>query len=443
MTDASLPPPELPVRPPAEPAAVLAPPIWRVMPSWQARLPAAPDSLQRASGFAAAAGVQDWVRYDDASGLMALVDGFPRPEQAPHTEELQPDPGQALLASFQRRGVSALRHTEGAWSMVLWDAASQHWLLAVDRLGRCPMAYRITAAGLEVRAGTWPAECPAEAEAGSVPWCPLAAGTHVRIACGKAVLPATVGQPAFHGTWPLEKRDRRPWSLRLGEFGQRLTSVLHMLEDYSAHVLLADDVAGGALLLQGMQRLQRLPAAVVWLPGWSDDGVAAHARRADWRALCAHFRVALLDVDALVETLPALRAVHPAAAAQPESASPMALISARSLEVLLPAQPAGWLARVQAWQPWRSDAPARPALHGAALARIFQTTWQPQLATALRAADLCWHVRWPLLDETVSQYLANLSFAARVGTPWQPGFRMAMLHSLLPQAVRRRLPGLT
>ncbi len=443
--------PTLPMRPPATPAPVLAPPIWRVMPPWEGGLPIRPGgemtagrawttdieaaptiretlpsaALQTmAASFPAA--VADWVCADAQGGMVALVDGYPRPERNPQTHELEADPGRALLASYASRGLSALRHAEGAWSLVLWEEQSQQWLLAVDRLGRCPLEFRLHAGLLMVRGGrslAAPASAAGEPGKGTGPaddgedWTRIEPGTHLRVSA------AGVSAPAFHGTWRLERRDRRGWGMILGECQARMNSVLHGLEDFPAHVLLADDLLGGALLLQGMQQQGRPPEAVVWLEGWSGQGGLAD--RTAFSRLCTHFQLPLLEGFGALEQLP-------------PSQQPFAMVSGRGLEVLLPPRPDGLLQRCLHWQPWQADAPARPALHGANLVKAFSARWQPQLAAAaagmLRDAQAGQPV-WPMLDETVAHYLANLPEALRAGTPWRPAFRTAMAQALLPPAL--------
>ncbi len=421
--------------------------VWQPMPDWQVRLPLAgpPGGIAGPAPFPAA--LARWVHWSDEDGLVALVDGQPRPDTPPTTEELQADPGLAFLIAYAGRGQSALRHVEGPWSLVLWEAAHGQWLLATDRLGRCPLYWRAQDGWLEVADHPFAADDSGNA---------VPAGCHLRLgvdptAAGLAV----ASSPAFHGSWRLERRDRRGWTQVIEECRERMTSVCRTLDVWPTRILLADDLTGAALLLASLQCCALLPQRIVWVEGY------AGAALADWRRLAAYFAVPLQEsarqepgLEAPGPEEPGLaKSVQPKpdpataarlrlalqAACRDEPAG--ALLSAQGLGVLLPPQPPGVLARCLRWRPWQADLPARPALYGAHLVRAFGENWQPILRTALRDWPTPAPLRpvWPWLDEVVAHPLANLPPVRRSGTPWQADFRAAMLQQVLPRPLRRAL----
>ncbi|MDE3011201.1 MAG: hypothetical protein KGI67_09970, partial [Pseudomonadota bacterium] len=170
-------------------------------------------------------------------GHQALVAGQPRPDQAPATQEADPDPAFELLHAFERSGLSALRRVEGPWALLHWDQEAGELLLAVDRLAREPLFHARSAHGwvfgsdadrlAALHGWTADAEWLARRTVGSAlppdqtPYreiTRLAPGCHIRLrGDGNA-------HPGMHGGWRLEKRERRAPVLVAGEFLERLKS---------------------------------------------------------------------------------------------------------------------------------------------------------------------------------------------------------------------------
>jgi len=88
-------------------------------------------------------------RLADSGVTLALVSGHPRFEtpQAPSRE----DKNEHLLhlaRQFHKKGSAILDDIHGDFAIALYDRETQQGLLAIDRLGICPLAYAVTSQGL-------------------------------------------------------------------------------------------------------------------------------------------------------------------------------------------------------------------------------------------------------------------------------------------------------
>ena len=258
-----------------------------------------------------------------------------------------------------------------------------------------------------------------------------------------------------HGGWRLEKRERRPVVLVAGEFIERLKSVLRVLSEQGELCLLAEQPIEGALVAAALAQLPGPRAGLLFLPELAGGG------RPFWRDVSTRFSLRFEEPghDALTgmgqqapPEVPAqlpegdrvLLARHPglrqlAAAAdrlplrRGAGERPTVLVSARGLDLALPPRALPGLS-LEAWRGWHSEPPPAVAAIGAALADAFTRRWLPELEAALRGSGLA--LAWPMLDETVAHFLANLPAGMRYGRPWSIDFRRRILRDLLPPALR-------
>ena len=398
------------------------------------------------------------LRHLSWPGYTALVSGMPRPEAAPRPYELDADPYIAVLEMFENSGVSGLRRIEGPWSLVHWDETCGELLLAVDRLARQPV-YHASVDGwwqfagsadeLALRLGLPAAPdrihriaSGAGLAAGETVYPEiqaLAPGSHLRLRRDGDM------HTGVHAGWRLEKRERRPAVLVAGEFVERVKSVLRVLAETHDLILLAGARESSGVLASALGALPGASPGLLWIPG------LASGQRAEWQVLAHRFRMNYLEFGAgtLAGRTPGV-ILNPAStreawlAGNPGLARlaaacvlldrqrrpgdrPLLLLSSAGLDETLPALP--WpLFNPRAWSLLQGD-PAPPiARTGARLARQLSSRWKPALDAAVCGTTL--QVAWPLLDETVAHFLANLPEPLRIGRPWEPDFRRRVLREL-------------
>ena len=395
-----------------------------------------------------------------------LVIGEPRPEQPPAAAEGEPDPAHALILAFSSRGQSALRHTEGSWALLYWNAREGELILAVDRLARCPVYFRRGAAGMQVASHPRLLDAPDTQAAQDGEASPaierVQPGSHLRFASDG------VRHIGFHGSWRETRADRRPWPLILGEFEERLKSVLRLLAETADLAILAEQPASSALLAAVVRHLPGRQPSLLWVQGWSQGDRAFWSEVSDQCGLRFIDASVLLGLtaDAVDATVPpgatgmASTALHGGAAALSGTASrltggallasaaqrlcpadqsgsrPMRLLSGAGFDLLVPGGASLWR-RLISWTPWVEQDERRASQMGNALTGAFATHWQEPLESALENSAL--RAAWPMLDETVALFLVNLPPRLREGGSWRGDFRSSVLRSTLPARVRRAL----
>jgi hypothetical protein len=427
---------------------------------WSGSLLRLPDGGLRLELQAQGSGL----RHVEWPGFSALVVGQPRPERAPSAGEADPDPVHALLDAFERGGVSALRRVEGDWALVHWDGDAGQLHLAVDRLARHPLFLGERGDGwcfggdpdaLAAALGERPDPLRLESfrQSGALPGGAtlypgireLPPGEHLRIRAGGAT-PDDL-HAALHGSWRLEKRERRPLVLVAGEFAERLKSALRVLSEQGDLVLLAENPLEGALAAAALAQLPGPRSRLLQVPGWS-EGAPEY-----WADVSAHFGLDLVEASpaqaglgsapscrAWLERTPGLRCLAAALADLRGAAGrPLYLVSARGFDLALPAVPLPLL-EPRAWMALRAPQAPPVAAIGGRLADATSRRWRPALQAALQG--LPWRPAWPMLDETVSHFLANLPAQMRHGYPWSLDFRRRILRDLLPPVLRRPSAGL-
>lgn len=422
--------------------------------------------------FGSAEGTPAWqlaaggpgVRHLEWPQGAALVAGQPRPEQAPgpYQRDAEPDPGLALVQAVAQGGSAALRRVEGPWALVYWDSESGQLLAAVDRLARIPLhlswhrqAWHL-AEDADRLAATLGLEPAAERLAQIAAGTPLALGetAYPGIACllpGSHLRLGVDGSQhaGVHGSWRQERRDRRPAVLVAGEFCERLKSALRLLTEQGPLLLLAEGAVEGALVAASLAQLPGPQPELWYLPSLSP------APQSFWEAVAQQFglRFQALPADTAGEApapaaaqpsrdahfrarpgLAALaRAAHRLDAQRPAGARPALLLSAAGFDLMLPQRPWPLFSRT-AWKGLGTAAPAPVSAHGAALAKALGRDWQPGLAAALSGSGM--GLAWPMLDETVAHFLANLPGPLRHGRPWSADLRRRVLGELLPARLR-------
>lgn len=430
-------------------------------PAWHGVLELAPGQPPRFVLAAAGPGL----RHLCWPGHQALVAGQPRPEQAPPTQEADPDPAFELLQTFERSGLSALRRVEGPWALLRWDQEAGALLLAVDRLAREPVFQARTAQGWVFGSDAdrlaalhgWSADAArlercASGYAlpqGQTAYCEincLAPGCHVQLRSDGSE------HPGVHGNWRLEKRERRAPVLVAGEFIERLKSVLRVQGEQAQLLLLAERPVETALVAAALSALPGPLASLLYVPG------VAAAPHEVWSLLAQHFGLAMVaaqpdadsdggsaaaarvgaqDAALLAGTpgLPVLTSLLAGLARRVTAGErPLLLLSTRGFDTALPVRPLPALSAA-AWRVARAEPPPPVAQIGAQLADCFSRHWQPPLLAVAHASGVS--TGWPMLDETVAHFLANLPLSMRLGRPWTRDLRRRLLADLLPVAVRR------
>jgi hypothetical protein len=386
------------------------------------------------------------------------VIGAPRPEHAPSAGEGEPDPALTLLDAVAASGLSGLRRVEGPWGLLFWDPGTGELLLAVDRLGRNDICFI-------QHEGSWHLSGDADALAGTLGLTadPELSASASRLACVPAGATLYAGirrlrpgqhlrlrldgseHVGGHGSWRVERRDRRPAVLVVGEFEERLKSVLRVLAEDADLILLAEAPAAGALLASALAQLPGPQPRVLCIPGLARGGPLF------WQSVSDHFRMQSIEVGeacadvagtagVLLSAQPALQLLAGTCRRlgneRLPGARPTLLLSAAGFDGALPNGPHPVLRRA-AWAWWREDEPPSPAPIGADLAESLTTRWKPRLDAATQGSGVC--AAWPMLDETVCHFLANLPDSLRHGRPWSADLRRRVLRDLLPRPLRAAL----